>query len=489
MVHEHIDITSSYDCPGVIVYQYCPFDYCQSDNDSLLIRLEVQNKLCAFNRSGILCGGCKNNFSRVLGSSKCRVCSTNSKVFAIFLSWLLCGVLLVVLLMLLDLTVSVGTINGLILYANIIQAQRTTFFTQDSLRSFLSTFIALLNLDQGIEICLYNGLDDYTITWLQFLFPLYIWLIAAALIVSSHYSTRVSRLIGNNAVQVLATLFLLTYAKLLRLMIDVFSFATLSYPDGYKRTVWLFDGNVEFLKGKHIPLFLVMVMFVLISLPYTFILLTIQFLYRISHYRVMFWVQRLKPFFDAYTGPYKANHRYWTGLLLVARILLLASFSLNQNNKPTINLLVIAVFSIALLTWLYMYFTRWVYESFLNNCLEVFFLCNLSLTSIATLFELSDGSRSPTVICTTTGAVFVVFVAIILYHATRMLLLSRVGEKLKKAVVSKREINNNPNLQINDPNLSIKPLGEVSCTVVELTQPLLDKERNEDNTVAANENL
>ena len=179
-------------------------------------------------------------------------------------------------------------INGLILFANIIQAQRATFFAQDAFSSFLSKFIALLNLDQGIEICLYNGLDDYTITWLQFLFPLYIWLIAAALIVSSHYSTRVSWLIGNNAVQVLATLFLITYAKLLQLIIEVFSFITLTYPDSYKRTVWLIDGNVEFLKGKHIPLFLVTVIFVLISLPYTFILLTIQFLYKISHYRVMF---------------------------------------------------------------------------------------------------------------------------------------------------------------------------------------------------------
>ena len=86
VAHEHIDITSSYEPPGVIVHQYCPFDYCRSDNDSLLIRLEDQNKLCAFNRSGILCGSCKKNFSRVLGSSKCKICSTNSEVFTIFLS-------------------------------------------------------------------------------------------------------------------------------------------------------------------------------------------------------------------------------------------------------------------------------------------------------------------------------------------------------------------------------------------------------------------
>ena len=124
-------------------------------------------------------------------------------------------------------------------------------FTLNFSNSFLSKFIAWLNLDQGIETCLYHGLDDYTVTWLQFLFPLYIWFIAVMMIVTSHYSTRISKFIGNNAVQVLATLFLITYAKLLRLIIEVFSFTRITYPDGYKKTVWLIDGNIEFLRGKH----------------------------------------------------------------------------------------------------------------------------------------------------------------------------------------------------------------------------------------------
>ena len=385
--------------------------------------------------------------------------------------------------MLLDLTVSAGTINGLTFYANIMQAQYATFFTLEFSSSFPSKFIAWLNLDQGFETCLYNGLDDYTITWLQFLFPLYIWLIAAALIVSSHHSTRISKLIGRNAVQVLATLFLITYAKLLRLIIEVFSFTTITYPDGYKKTVWLIDGNVEFLKGKHIPLFLVTIISVLFSLPYTIILLTIQFLYKISHYRVMFWVQRLKPFFDAYTGPYRANYRYWTGLLLVVRIFLLTSFSMNHSNKPTINLFVIAVFTVTLLIWLC--FTGLVYESFLNNCLEVFFLCNLTFTSIASLFELSDGRRSPAVIYTSTGTAFIVFVGIILYHALRRLFLSQVGVKLVEMVYSKRDVDDSPSssLQVNNPNLNVEPSGKVSCTIVELAQPLLDKEGDEDMEV------
>ena len=90
------------------------------------------------------------------------------------------------------------------------------FFHGESSRSFLSVVIAWLNLDLGIETCFYSGLDAYAKTWLQFVFPIYIWLIMIMITVFSHYSTTVVRLSGRNAVPVLATLFLLSYARLLR---------------------------------------------------------------------------------------------------------------------------------------------------------------------------------------------------------------------------------------------------------------------------------
>ena len=78
----------------------------------------------------------------------------------------------------------------------------------------------------------------------------------AAIIVVSHYSTCISKLCGKNIVQVLATLFLLSYTKLLRLVIDVVTFTRIKYPNGYVKAVWLYDGNIDYLKGKHVPLFI-----------------------------------------------------------------------------------------------------------------------------------------------------------------------------------------------------------------------------------------
>jgi predicted outer membrane repeat protein len=240
---------------GVIVYDHCPYDFCRILPNPLPLSLYHPGDQCNYNRSGILCGSCKTNFSLSLGSSVCQQCSKPWMAAIITIGIAFAGLLIVVFLMFLNFTVSIGTINGLIFYANIVQANKIFFFPNDAAKSFLSVFIAWLNLDLGIETCLYDGMDAYAKTWLQFLFPAYIWAIVIIIIVSSHYSTTVSRLSGDNAVQVLATLFLLSYAKLLRVSITIFSSAVLVYPDGYKRRLWLYDGNVNYLQGKHIPLF------------------------------------------------------------------------------------------------------------------------------------------------------------------------------------------------------------------------------------------
>ena len=329
---------------GVLVHDHCPFDYCISTNGSIQsLNLNYPNQQCAFNRSGILCGACEGNYSNMLGTSKCKRC-TKPWIALIIPFTAVAGIALVVGLMFLNLTVSVGTINGLIFYANIVQANHAIFFPHNMSTSFLSTFIAWLNLDLGIETCFYDGLNAYSKTWFQFLFPLYIWFILSAIILVSHYSTRISRLVGNNAVQVLATLFLLSYAKLLRIIITVFSSTELAYPDGYHRRVWLYDGNVDYLTGKHIPLFIAALMLlILISIPFTVTLSCIQWLQKLSNRKVLFWVKRLQPLFDAYTGPYKIKHRYWTGLLLLIRVCLFLVFSFNTSGNPLINMLATSV--------------------------------------------------------------------------------------------------------------------------------------------------
>ena len=146
------------------------------------------------------------------------------------------GFALVFFIKVLDLTVAKGTINGLIFYANIVWANKSILFpiaeTLHPLQQILYTFIAWLNLDLGIETCFIDGLNAYWKTWLQCVFPIYVWTITGSVIIASHYSTRASRIFGNNSVPVLATLILLSYVKLLRTIITSLGFSLLNYPEG-----------------------------------------------------------------------------------------------------------------------------------------------------------------------------------------------------------------------------------------------------------------
>ena len=98
------------------VHQHCLSDYCDPNKHRL--DLSYPHQQCAHNRSGILCGGCHRGLSHTLGSPKCKQCS--NRYLSLLLVFPLAGIALVAVLICLNLTVSVGTINGLILYANII---------------------------------------------------------------------------------------------------------------------------------------------------------------------------------------------------------------------------------------------------------------------------------------------------------------------------------------------------------------------------------
>ena len=146
------------------------------------------------------------------------------------------GVALVFSLLVCKLTVAVGTLSGLVFYTNIVGVNRTIFLPVKSTNAFL-VFIAWLNLDFGIETCFYDGMNAYSKTWLQFVFPVYIWALVGLVILLSYFSQRFANLLGNNPVSVLATLILLSYAKIPRTLITTIYFTHLEYPT-YNRTVW-----------------------------------------------------------------------------------------------------------------------------------------------------------------------------------------------------------------------------------------------------------
>ena len=458
---------------GVIVHKHCPFEYCKPEQ--LDVNLTHPETQCAFDHYGTLCGACKPNFSLALGGSQC-LPNCSNKYLLLLIGFALAGFALVFFIKILNLTVAQGTINGLIFYANIVAANRSILFpTQYSnVLSFLSLFISWLNLDLGIETCFIKGLDGYWKTWLQFVFPFYVWLIAAAIILVSHYSTRATKIFGVKSVSVLATLILLSYAKLLRSIITIFSFTILEYPDNTTAKVWSFDGNLQYLSSKHIPLFLfALAVVLLLWLPYTAVLLSARWLRTQTHRKGLRW---LKPSLDAYYGPFKDNHYYWVGVLLVVRGVLFvffASFFAIENN---VNLLLISITSLSLL--LYASFTGQLYKRIYGTILENLHFLNLGVLGIGTLYIRLVGGNQEALVTTSVGIALLEFCGITLFHSYLFVIIPirqwyvtvRANDRCIDNAVQLQPLLNSDSSSDDDDSLEYMPRNEVTHSEIRLSQ-------------------
>ena len=85
------------------------------------------------------------------------------------------------------------------------------------------------------------------------------------------------------------------------------------------------------------------------SVPYTVTLTTAPWIRRSRFKRVSSLYNRFKPLFGAYMGPYKDRYRYWTGILLLARVVLTVLFSSIANTNtvagPQLNLLLLIFYT------------------------------------------------------------------------------------------------------------------------------------------------
>ena len=398
---------------NVITAKYCPLNYCKREGIS--VNLNQPDTQCEFNHSGILCGGCQPGLSLMLGGVQCGLCS--NKNLALIIPFLLAGVVLVFFLKISNLTTSEGFINSLVFYASIVKANEHIFLPQANTNP-LTLFISWLNLDLGIQTCFFNGLSAYTKTWLQFVFPFYIWGITGVIIISARYSTRIARISGNNSVPVLATLFLLSYAKLLGIIITSLSYTVLEYPGGQK-VVWSADGNIDYLGAKHAPLFVAAVATLLfLWLPYTMLLFAGQWLYKCKLSVINRMLIKLKPFLDAHYGPLKDSHRYWFGALLLVRavILLISALVIKDNFSVFIFSISVATFVliIALMTFSHLGVDIRAYRSKAVSFFELAIFVNLVVLCLAKYHSSTSGGSDIAASYTLTGIVFVQFVGVLI---------------------------------------------------------------------------
>ncbi len=427
----------SYDGRYLKASTVCPLSYCLQENKS--ISLQNADKQCNHNRSGVLCGQCISNLSVTLGSWQCSDCSNQSRYNFIWLvvSIALAGVALIVFLFLTKMTVSSGTLNGLIFYANVISFSGLLDGQGNSIHPIFRTTLSWINLDSGIQVCFYHGMDVYQKTWLQFIFPFYILLLVIAIIILCHYSPKIMKLLGMRNIEILATLFLLSYTKLLKTISVVFSAINISVGDSNDTSdpltlqrVWVYDGNIDYLSDKHLPLFIAALLILLfVFLPFTLLLVFGQYLIYLPNRKGLQWIHSTVVFsiLDAYHAPYTRYHRYWTGLGLMVRCCLFTIFSTSYDIQK--NLFWLNLSLIILLCYRQMFCSK-IYRHNFCDILELYYLMNAAALSAILWYSDSKYAFTVSVVLALMG-----FFITVIYHVSLIVKETRIIRKLMQHIL------------------------------------------------------
>ena len=429
----------------------CPLGHCMANpafdhfvstrEAELFVAYQINDKvyetpLCINDREGPLCGKCKDGLSVVFGSEKCIRCS-NKWIWTALVQMALSSIA-VYFLFVLRLTLTTGTLNGIIFYA---QAANGGLFDLLSLHSdvdIISTatekvvqavyvFLSILNLNLGLHVCFYDGMTELWKVGLSLVFPIYLLIIVVILIVLSRYSTWLSNKISHSSVQVLVTIVHLSFSRLLLTIIYVFT-SSIEYTSNKHYRVWYRDGAVEYMGQSHRILVIIsLILTIPLVLPYIAFFFLAKPLIRHSpkanHY--------LRPVFEAILAPYKEGKHHW----FVARVLLLIIIYILYTVYKTVHGSVLYISVAALLASFLI--GQALFQPFKNkliNLLDCWLMFNLTLIYVTLSYI---NLREATIFSVVAVfLVFLTFLVILLYH---ILWVSGLLIKIRRGVVTGRK--------------------------------------------------
>ena len=358
------------DGAGNFTMHDCITDYCLPGVTSL--NLTSPSDQCRNNRDGILCGACRQGYSRVLGTSRCKKCP-NHYFLALIIVFAVLGILLVLVISFLGMTITDGYINGFIFYSNTV----SVFFTDILPLSYTNGgpvilfLVAFLNLDFGIETCFFSGMTQLDVVALELLFPFYLAGILLGIVLLAKYSKRPIIFKSFNATHTLATLLLLSYTRLIRTCVDILGVIQMGSPLGSR---WRADPNLQYFSSYHFFLCILSIVLLIVLVPFPILLVEPRLAFKIKT------LCKLKPLIDAFTAPFDSHRQSWLGFRLLVRIVIFVIAFLGVNDGRVLTLTILLV----LLTILQAYLKP--FSSTSCNLVDLSLGLNLTLLSVVALY-------------------------------------------------------------------------------------------------------
>ena len=287
-----------------------------------------------------------------------------------------------------------------------------------NLIGYESILVSFINFNIGYPVCLYNNMTDTVKTALQFLFPVYIWILIIIIVIISRFSTTVSNCIAGNSVQVLVTVFHLSYMKVLVTIVTVLTPLKVFVENSETHKIvvlYLWNENPNIPYGgtwQHMSLIVVALLFLfLFVLPYLLLSLFVPFCWRQK------LIIRFRPVFETMYAPYKQKHSYWFGI----RLLTVSVFALVSATTQGVNIYIgLLVFQMILILLTTMLAVINLFKNKLVGIIDLYFLINITflyiLCTFQTLYGILNENNMKLLVLLMYSTILLVSLAIIIYH-------------------------------------------------------------------------
>ena len=352
-----------------LVYAFCPLTHCFNGTRRRDLQNNTDNNaldylICGETRTGKLCSHCRGN-NTVHFNSYRFTCKEDNSCSLGWLYYILSEIVPVTILFLIviifDIELTKGAVNGLILYLQISDntLKEAEFVVHSpKLKTIIDIykFIAqIFNLNffefEGTSFCIWKKAKVIDIIAFKYVTALYSLLLVVAIIciMKFCYGRRMRCTSATRKFSVKGTIIcgissflILSYSKCIKISIRLLTGVPLYKKEGeiYK-TVSFYDGELIFFQGLHLayalPALLIILTLgvvppmLLISYPACYRILA---LFKINETKFLNYLckivplEKLKPFFDSFQRSFKDEYRFFSGLYFVYRIILVAPIML-----------------------------------------------------------------------------------------------------------------------------------------------------------------
>ena len=445
---------------------YCPAGFCfleQEYTKHYLLppnasRKSLDRLVCGHNRTGILCGECRNGSSAYYHSENLNCSNEDLCKFGwllYVLSELLPLTAIFVIVMIFNISFTSGATNGFIFFAQAMDSLQITangfIWFPDKIYMFTKAhrFIyRLFNFDffsaNALSFCLWEGattLDVLAFKYVTVAYALLLVLVTIFIMNSCNVyrwcpSFKVST-VKSSVIHGLSAFLIMCYAQCTKVSFYILEHTDLmSRGHSYNRTVVFYQGRMEYFHKEHLP-YAIPALFCLITIVAIppILLLIYPVCYKIlallkldeSRYISRFIpLAKLKPLLDAFQSCFKDNCRFFAGLYFIYRfVLLTSSFASDLRQFYT-------VLEIQLIVILVLHSVAQPYKKPWHNALDTLIFGNLAIINGITLYNFTSGAYSHDQINTLISIQLVLIILPMIYMAGY--LIAYFAPKIKTVV-------------------------------------------------------